>query len=115
VWFKVLEKFVVIKKSVWAQTFARVAADQLLFAPVGIAAFFSAMAVLEGGNTTDVKKKLDSTWWPTLKTNWNLWPAVQLVNFSFVPLNLRIVVVNVISICKLIFGPVMMGLDADHD
>jgi protein Mpv17 len=62
-WYKVLEKFVVIKKSALAQTVARVAADQLAFAPVGIAAFFSAMTVLEGGNTTDVKKKLDSTWW----------------------------------------------------
>jgi hypothetical protein len=46
-WYKVLEKFVVIKKSPILQTVARVAADQLAFAPVGIATFFAAMTVLE--------------------------------------------------------------------
>jgi hypothetical protein len=39
----------------------RVTLDQLAFAPVGIATFFAAMTVLEGGNADDAKKKLDST------------------------------------------------------
>ncbi|KAA8912319.1 hypothetical protein FN846DRAFT_903664 [Sphaerosporella brunnea] len=94
-WYKVLEKFVVFKKHSNLQTAARVALDQLVFAPIGIGAFFSAMTVMEGG---DVKHKLDNNWWNALKANWNIWPAVQLVNFTFVPFSLRIVVVNVISV-----------------
>jgi hypothetical protein len=73
------------------------------------------MTVLEGGNADDSKKKLDSTWWSTLKMNRSLWPTAQLSNFSIVPLNMRSVFVNIISIGKLIFGPKMMGLDADHE
>jgi protein Mpv17 len=74
---------------------ARVALDQLVFAPVGIAVFFSTMAVLEGG---DPKKKLHESWWTALRANWNIWPAVQVVNFRFVPLDLRVLFANVISI-----------------
>jgi hypothetical protein len=36
---------------------ARVAADQLAFAPVGIATFFAAITVLEGRNVDDAKKR----------------------------------------------------------
>jgi hypothetical protein len=36
--------------------------------------------------------------------NWNLWPAAQLINISMVPINMRIVFVNVISVGKLISG-----------
>jgi protein Mpv17 len=106
----VLEKYVVIKKSANLQMVARVAFDQLAFAPVGIAAFFSAMTLMEGG---DVKKKLESTWWDALKANWNIWPVVQVINFRFVPLAMRIVVVNLVSIGKLTFGIGMNELDAD--
>jgi protein Mpv17 len=96
-WYKVLERYVVIKKSANLQMVARVALDQLAFAPVGIATFFSAMTVMEGGN---IKEKLENNWWNALKANWNIWPAVQLVNFRFVPLDMRIVVVNIISVGK---------------
>jgi hypothetical protein len=47
--------------------------------------------------------------------NWNLWPAAQLINFFIAPLSMRIIFINVVSIGKLIFGPVMMGLDTDHE
>lgn len=47
---------------------------------------------------SDPKKKLQSTWWPALQKNWMLWPAVQAVNFKFVPLDHRVLVVNVVSL-----------------
>ncbi|KAF8247647.1 hypothetical protein K440DRAFT_297100 [Wilcoxina mikolae CBS 423.85] len=94
-WYKVLERFVVIKRSQNVQMLARVACDQLIFAPVGIAVFFSTMSVLEGG---DPKQKLRESWWTALRANWNIWPAVQVVNFRFVPLDMRVLFANVISI-----------------
>lgn len=53
------------------------------------------MTVMEGG---DIKKKLAEKWEQTLYTNWKLWPFVQLGNFTLVPLHLRLMVVNVVSI-----------------
>lgn len=93
-WYRVLERYVVFKNRN-AQMLARVALDQLGFAPVGIAAFFSAMSVMERRSPS---QKLRESWWTALRANWNVWPAVQLVNFRFVPLDLRIVFVNVVSL-----------------
>ena len=100
-WYKVLERYVVLKNRN-AQMLARVALDQLGFAPVGIAAFFSAMSVMEGGSPS---QKLGESWWTALRANWNVWPAAQLVNFRFVPLDLRIVFVNVVSLGGLPLRP----------
>ena len=47
---------------------------------------------------TDPKKKLDSAYWEALKKNWMVWPAVQAVNFKFVPLEHRVMVVNVVAL-----------------
>jgi len=90
-----LEKNVFIKGSNAATAIARTACDQLLFAPVGIATFFTCMAIMEGENP---KKRVQEKWAGTLWSNWAIWPAVQVVNFTFVPLNLRLVVVNFVSI-----------------
>ena len=46
----------------------------------------------------DPKKRLEGTYFEALKKNWMVWPAVQAVNFKFVPLEHRVLVVNVISL-----------------
>ncbi|KAK6340941.1 Protein required for ethanol metabolism [Orbilia brochopaga] len=73
----------------------RVAADQLLFTPVNLLCFFTGMTVLEGG---DPAEKLRKSYWTTLQTNWIVWPTVQLVNFKVIPLEHRLLVVNVVSL-----------------
>lgn len=56
------------------------------------------LAVAEKGAKERISDKLNSTYWMALTRNWMLWPWVQLVNFSFVPLNHRVLVVNVVSL-----------------
>ena len=85
----------VVRNSTNATIAARVACDQLIFAPVFIGLFLSSMAVMEGGSP---EKKLEKSYWPALQANYMLWPFVQLVNFKFVPLHHRVLFVNVISI-----------------
>lgn len=77
------------------ETLARVACDQLLFAPVMIGVFLSSMATMEGANA---QARLEKTWWTALKANWMVWPFVQFINFTFMPLQHRLLFANVISI-----------------
>jgi len=49
------------------------------------------MTVAEGGGVKAVKKKFSDVYLPALKANWVLWPAVQLINFRFMPLQFQIV------------------------
>lgn len=74
---------------------ARVAADQTVFATCNLALFLSSMAIMEG---SDPKEKLDKSYWSGLKANWAIWPAVQAVNFKLVPLEHRVLVVNIVSL-----------------
>ena len=53
------------------------------------------MAVMEGA---DPAERLRGTYFEALKKNWMVWPAVQAVNFKFVPLEHRVLVVNVVSL-----------------
>lgn len=74
---------------------ARVVADQTLFTPTHLFVFLSSMSVLEG---TDPKEKLQKSFLGAYKANLMLWPWVQGVNFAFVPLEHRVLVVNVVSL-----------------
>jgi len=53
------------------------------------------MALMEG---TDPSEKLKSTYWNALSSNWMVWPWIQMLNFKFVPLDQRVLVVNTISL-----------------
>lgn len=99
-WYRLLNNVNVSLTKV-VNTCARVGLDQLVFAPfIGIPLYFSAMTAMEGGDNVkrDVENKLKANWWDTLTANWTVWPAVQAVNFTFVPVQLRLLTVNAISI-----------------
>jgi len=53
------------------------------------------MAYMEG---TSVKRRIADTWLPVFRTNLCLWPWVQMANFGLVPLEHRVLVVNVVAI-----------------
>ncbi|KAL6716745.1 Protein required for ethanol metabolism [Lecanora helva] len=74
---------------------ARVLTDQTVFASANLGCFLTSMALLEGG---DPGEKLRGAYWTALKSNWILWPGVQAVNFKFVPLEHRVMVVNVVAL-----------------
>lgn len=74
---------------------ARVLADQTVFATTNLFCFLSSMAILEGSSP---KEKLEKSYFAGLKANWLVWPAVQAINFSIVPLQHRVLVVNIVSL-----------------
>jgi protein Mpv17 len=94
-WFRGLQNKIRFPSSPNLESAARVAADQGLFAGVNLFGFLSWMAITAG---EDPKKKLDDAYFDGLKANWMLWPAVQFVNFRFVPLENRLLLANVVSI-----------------
>lgn len=49
------------------------------------------MTVTEGGGVKEIKQKFNNVYLPALKANWVLWPAVQIINFRYVPLQFQIV------------------------
>lgn len=94
-WFGFLQRRVRIPSSPNMEILARVGLDQTVLAPTNLFVFLSSMAIMEG---SDPSKKIETTYWNALSKNWMLWPFVQAVNFKFVPLQHRVLVVNVVSL-----------------
>jgi protein Mpv17 len=96
-WYKVLE---------WAfgsstrvkHTLAKLACDQLFFAPLGLFAFFTITGLLEGQTSTQLKLKLQYDYPQALVANYCLWPAANFINFRYVPLQHRILYVSGVSL-----------------
>ena len=91
-WFGFLSRaFPILKGHATVPALKRVACDQLVFAPVSLACFFTFMTVAEGGGRRAVSKKMQEIYLPALKANWMIWPAVQILNFRVIPLQFQIV------------------------
>ena len=109
-WFAFLSRaFPITKESATMPALQRVCFDQLIFAPIGgsfcggggggfkltryigLATFFVFMTVTEGGGRRAVSRKFQDVYLPSLKANFLLWPAVQILNFRVIPLQFQIV------------------------
>ncbi|KAI6250409.1 hypothetical protein HI914_02056 [Erysiphe necator] len=98
-WFQFLSKtFPVTKESGIGSAVRMVAFDQLIFAPIGIATFFTVMTIAEGGGRRAVSTKLRDMYIPTLKANYVVWPLVQMVNFRLMPVQFQLPFVSTIGI-----------------
>ncbi|KAI1130791.1 hypothetical protein F5Y10DRAFT_102961 [Nemania abortiva] len=98
-WFGFLSKaFPITKTSAFVPALKRVAVDQIAFAPVSVALFFSVMTVAEGGGRRAVALKLKDMYMPTLKANYMVWPAVQIINFRLMPVQFQLPFVSTIGI-----------------
>ncbi|KAG2237575.1 hypothetical protein BDF21DRAFT_412786 [Thamnidium elegans] len=111
-WYMFLDKFFpmpavtgVVTKAVQSQitrkangmAIKRMLTDQLLFAPAGLVVFFTAMGLAEGG-WENVKEKFQDAYMPALIANYKVWPAVQFINFKFMPLQYRLPFVSSLGI-----------------
>ncbi|KAI9371203.1 hypothetical protein BJX61DRAFT_534995 [Aspergillus egyptiacus] len=98
-WFGFLSRtFPLAKRNPTVSALKRVACDQLLFAPFGLCCFFTFMTVAEGGGKRALTRKFQDVYLPTLKANFVLWPAVQILNFRVVPIQFQIPFVSTVGI-----------------
>ncbi|OJK00400.1 Mpv17/PMP22 family protein [Aspergillus aculeatinus CBS 121060] len=98
-WFGFLSRtFPLTKKNPSIPALKRVAFDQLMFAPFGLACFFTFMTVAEGGGKRALTRKFQDVYLPTLKANFVLWPAVQILNFRVIPIQFQIPFVSSVGI-----------------
>ncbi|KAF2272561.1 uncharacterized protein EI97DRAFT_385496 [Westerdykella ornata] len=98
-WFSFLSRtFPVSKTAAFVPALKRVAFDQFLFAPFGLACFFTFMTVAEGGGKRAVQRKFQDVYVPSLKANYMVWPAVQIINFRIMPIQFQIPFVSTVGI-----------------
>jgi protein Mpv17 len=100
VWYTILEsivgRVVIQEQKVWGIAL-RMLLDAFLFSPVAVAGYFTWRTLLEGKGLDGVHDKLQHTWKGALLASWHFWPLVNIVNFSVVPVQYRVLYNNSLS------------------
>ena len=109
-WYNFLDRFVrTVGKKAIAQ---KVVLDMLIFAPPSSFGFFTFNNVLSGQSfdeaTNDAWKKLPTT----LLANYAVWPGIQVITFGYIPLQYRVLFINVMYVGWSMFLS-MMAADPD--
>lgn len=71
--------------------------DQTIFSIPFNALYFYQLGLLEGRSFDYIQHKLSSEFWTLMIANWKVWPLVNIINFKFVPNNLRVLFGNFIG------------------
>jgi protein Mpv17 len=77
---------------------ARLAADQLAFAPVFLSTFIAALGALEGAGPAECAARVADGIRPTLLANWCLWVPANFLNFRLVPPPLQVGFANLVAL-----------------
>ncbi|EXJ86501.1 hypothetical protein A1O3_03452 [Capronia epimyces CBS 606.96] len=85
--------------------------DQTLGAFVNTLAFVAAMAAFKGKGWRGVQREVERDLVPLMINSWKLWPLVALINFTFVPVNQRVIVASVVGLFWGIYLSLFAALD----
>ncbi|KAK9319737.1 hypothetical protein V1517DRAFT_265704 [Lipomyces orientalis] len=98
-WLELLHVWIPITEdSVVVPVLLRVLADQLIWTPISLSGFFAFISFVEGGSMKAVKHKLSTLLIPTLKSNYMVWPAAQIINFRLIPLHLQLPFISTVGL-----------------
>ncbi|XP_045615513.1 protein Mpv17 isoform X2 [Procambarus clarkii] len=95
-WYRVLDVKFGSGKGIRA--LKKVAVDQLVFAPVFLGVFLGVLGVMQGHRPQRIQNDIKKNYKDIILTCWSVWPAVQICNFSFVPLNYQVLVAQTFAL-----------------
>ncbi|XKL65143.1 hypothetical protein PGB90_005229 [Kerria lacca] len=95
-WYHILDK--VNNGSLKLTFIKKIALDQLIFAPFAIAFITIFIAFIDGKTKNEIEIKLKRDYVDILCTNYKVWPIIQCINFSMVPLHHRVLVTQSIAV-----------------
>lgn len=80
------------------RTTQKVFIDQIVFAPLFLAGLLSLIGFSQHQDIDKVKEKLKNDYKDILIANYSLWPWVQILNFSVVPLNYQVLLTQTVAV-----------------
>ncbi len=96
VWYSFLDRL--IKGTRSTMVAKKVFADQAFFLPIYLGGFIVLMSCLRKENVGEIRRKMLRDYKPMLITSYELWPAVQVLNFAVIPNHHRVLVINFVGL-----------------
>jgi len=92
-WYRLLDKFIGHSMRCYSTVSFKVIADQVVFAPFSIAAFFGVSTIVRFNDSTErvnyFNYKMKDNFWSTFIADCSVWPVANVVNFKFITLVYR--------------------------
>jgi hypothetical protein len=92
-WYRSLDRLFGTSMTRYGGVILKVIIDQVVYAPFSIGVFFSVASISKGGDANTIIKRLQDKTNESFVETWAadcmLWPAVNFLNFRFVPIHLR--------------------------
>ena len=87
------------RKLNWTNTFAKWFIDCITIgALVNTALFFIVMGLLKGQSSGQIVTNVKNETMPLIFAGYKVWPLVSIISFSFVPMELRIIFINIVGL-----------------
>ncbi|VEU33487.1 unnamed protein product [Pseudo-nitzschia multistriata] len=72
--------------------------DSTIFSSVTLTGYFTVRSILEGTGLKGASEKVRTRFLSSLFGAWRFWPLANAVNFWFVPMEYRVLYMNVLSV-----------------
>lgn len=96
-WYGLLAKRITHPNAT-VRTVQKLAIDQFIFAPIFIAQLVSIISYMQHQDVNKIQEKLKNEYLDILVANYYLWPAVQIINFRFIPLNYQVLFTQTVAV-----------------
>lgn len=98
-WYKILfGRLTVGIKDPLLGLMAQILLDAIIFSPVTVSGYFAVRSILEGSGWKGASEKLRTRLFSTVLGAWKFWPAANVINFGLVPIQFRVLYMNVLSV-----------------
>lgn len=97
-WFGLLDRTIKGKQGTVSRALKKMAVDQAIMAPALNFAIAGMVGLINNEKPLEIKERLKTQYPDIMKTNYMIWPAVQIINFGLVPLRYQVVFVQTIAV-----------------
>ncbi|XP_061396679.1 mpv17-like protein [Musca vetustissima] len=96
-WFGLLDRQIRGRQGV-QRALKKMAVDQVIMAPSLNLAIASMVGLINNEKPQEIAERIKTQYPDIMKTNYMIWPAVQILNFGLVPLRYQVVFVQTIAV-----------------
>ncbi|TMW50337.1 hypothetical protein DOY81_004572 [Sarcophaga bullata] len=97
-WFGLLDRSIALKQSRLQRTVKKMIVDQSIMAPALNLSITALVGLINEESSETIKERIKVQYPDIMKNNYILWPAVQMVNFSIVPLKYQVTFVQMVAV-----------------
>jgi protein Mpv17 len=85
------------------EVIAKICLDQLLWCPIFMVCYFSYLGIANGDTVYTIFNKINDDLFTAVTASWKIWPAAHAIQFRWVATKHRIVYINCIEVCFIMF------------